>query len=1362
MKNNHTKIPKILMLCIALLFFVCNASWGQTTFSWDFGTTVEDLSPQGTDSHITVSSISRVNGGNSSTSTGTDNPSNGYSGASGDFHGKAATVSGAFNKNLSTYFEFTVNVEDGYVANIDYFGFGAQSDLSGPVYYGLYDGLGTFMGLQFSSSGSTWDIYDVSYANFPNPGFPIVGSTIFRLYGYGGSGGGGIVDWRIDDLTITLDVKPRPKVSMADQTICYLESAKIKILAGELPLNIRFKTKKDGIWVGGDGTEGNATIFTQTIASMSADSIVEIASADYGVFEFHLFDIIDANNLANIDPLTATVTVNPLPTASMEDQIICYDGGKAKIKVSGAPPLNIQFTTKKNGNPTGPFNRTIEASEIGPDSIVEIAPSDIGTFEFTFVSISDDNGCVNTSSSTPTATVKVNPLPTVSMEDQTICYLESAKVKVSGVAPLNIKFTTKKDGLWVVNSGGDPSNEHDAIIFNREIQAAEITDSIVNIASADYGVFEFHLISITDADDFENTAAVPPATVTVKHTVPTLLMDDQEICYGETAEIKISGEAPLDIKFNTEKNGLLVGEFNRHIEPSEIGADSVVKIASADFGEFRFELINITDKYGCVYTNADISGDPYFPAISAVVVVYSLPTVSISTTDLCEGKDVTLDFDGGTPPYTLVYTVNGANPSTIGLPASPLTVTGDTIITAGSAGAFEFELLSLTDANGCKDTAAPRTETITVKELPTVSIASKTNLCEGAGVQVAFTGTAAPFTLDYTVSVNQAAFVDPLTLGLPSPLTVYNSDTTIIGGSDGVFDFALVKLTDGDGCENTTPDTVRVIVASVAAPTVSMADQTICYGSSAEIFVTGAAPFDIQFKTKKNGEWVGGDGTEANATVFNRHIESTEVGVGGLVKIASEDSGEFEFYLINIKDDNGCENLTPVTAKVTVKELPTVSVSSTNICEGAGVKVTFTGTSSPFILDYTVGGVNPSTIGLPASPLTVSNSDTVIIGGSYGTFVFELVSLEEGSGCIDTVSRTETIIVEQTPVPTVSMANQEICYGDSASIAVTGSAPFDIKFKTKKNGDWVVEQGGNVNDENDAIIFNRHIAAEEITAGIAKIASADSGVFEFHLVSITDANGCENTAAVTATVKVNSLPTVSISTTALCEGKGVDLHFTGASPFTLEYTVNGVNPSTIGLPASPLTVVNSDTTIIAGSAGTFDFGLVKLTDGNGCKDNVARTETITVYPLPTVSVSKTEVCEGEGVEVTFTGKAPFTLDYTVNSVNPSTIGLPASPLTVSGNDTTIVAGSAGNAFVFDLVSLKDDNGCENLVVQTETIKVNPLPTVSVSTTTLCEGAGVQLDFTGTAPFTLEYTVDGNNPSTIGLPASPLTVYQTDT
>lgn len=172
---------------------------------------------------------------------------------------------------------------------------------------------------------------------------------------------------------------------------------------------------------------------------------------------------------------------------------------------------------------------------------------------------------------------------------------------------------------------------------------------------------------------------------------------------------------------------------------------------------------------------------------------------------------------------------------------------------------------------------------------------------------------------------------------------------------------------------------------------------------------------------------------------------------------------------------------------------------------------------------------------------------------------------------------------------------------------------------------------------------------------------------------------------------------------------------TGAGPWTIDYTLNGVAMTANGA-ASPIDLGNLEG----------DYILTLVTDVN-CSNAAAGTQTIFVNTLPTVTslTGGGTYCEGDPVNDIFadvTGASPWIINYTLDGT-PTTYSDPASPLNL------------GNAAGVYVVTGITDANCVTTANATQTIIVNPLPAVSAgSDFTICEADPAILNGSGAATY----------------------------
>lgn len=186
-----------------------------------------------------------------------------------------------------------------------------------------------------------------------------------------------------------------------------------------------------------------------------------------------------------------------------------------------------------------------------------------------------------------------------------------------------------------------------------------------------------------------------------------------------------------------------------------------------------------------------------------------------------------------------------------------------------------------------------------------------------------------------------------------------------------------------------------------------------------------------------------------------------------------------------------------------------------------------------------------------------------------------------------------------------------------------------------------------------------------------------------------ETNGCTSTAS--TTVSVIASPTLTVNSASICAGGSATLTANGVSTYTWTSPVSN-NASITVSPAS--TTVYTVSGNAAGCVGTF-----------------SATGTVTVTPLPTLTVSPASatICAGQSATLAVTGVTTQT--WTPGSQTSASISV--TPATTT---TYTVAGM--------------NSGCAN--TKTVVVTVNPLPTVTSASTSVCTGKTATLTASGTA------------------------------
>ena len=190
-------------------------------------------------------------------------------------------------------------------------------------------------------------------------------------------------------------------------------------------------------------------------------------------------------------------------------------------------------------------------------------------------------------------------------------------------------------------------------------------------------------------------------------------------------------------------------------------------------------------------------------------------------------------------------------------------------------------------------------------------------------------------------------------------------------------------------------------------------------------------------------------------------------------------------------------------------------------------------------------------------------------------------------------------------------------------------------------------------------------------------------------------NGC--TESISTTVVINPPPTLSVNNVTICEGETT----------TLTATPSQTGGSYLWSNGSTSQSINVNPTSSVSYTVTYSYA--------GCQPDTA-SGTITVTPLPNVSISPNAItiCEGESSTLTATPSQPGGT-YSWSPGGQTTSSITVNPLTSTSYTVTYTLGSC------------------TPVNSSATITVNPAPTVSVNDVTICDGDSAVLTATPSQP-----------------------------
>ena len=207
-------------------------------------------------------------------------------------------------------------------------------------------------------------------------------------------------------------------------------------------------------------------------------------------------------------------------------------------------------------------------------------------------------------------------------------------------------------------------------------------------------------------------------------------------------------------------------------------------------------------------------------------------------------------------------------------------------------------------------------------------------------------------------------------------------------------------------------------------------------------------------------------------------------------------------------------------------------------------------------------------------------------------------------------------------------------------------------------------------------------------------------------------SGCNGTTYVTlASWTVNPLPTASIAgTTNVCQNAPLlNVTFTGASgtaPYTFTYKIGMGSNQTVTTTSGNSVTVSAP----AGIVGDFAYALVSVKDNSStqCSQTQSGMVTITIKPLPVVSIPQNDLCTGKTLTLSPTTSGTWT------SSNPGIATV---------DDAGLVKGVSAGVVSFTFTNTA--TGCQ-ATTGNVTIKTTPSSNLTASKYDVCPNTEVSL------------------------------------
>jgi gliding motility-associated-like protein len=690
----------------------------------------------------------------------------------------------------------------------------------------------------------------------------------------------------------------------------------------------------------------------------------------------------DQNACTDILVDNVTISVNPVPAATLlADMTIC-PGGDAEIE--------IDITTVG-----GPYD--IEITDIGGTATTFVGVVDGDTFVFNpaasetyTLTLLTDNSTMAACSSMPMSAVDV----TIADLVQIVLPVDTLCADTGDEFQIEFEITGGDPTTYVVTptQGNDPGGSDPTIgapyIYTSGIlptgttETWEVTDGFgCAPATFDVGLFDCPIVTYSGTLDLTAQFICDDGVLCVTHNLDEILDGNDVLNYVIT---------------DSGVLGVLGTVYDISIANCwTVGVDLMIPADVAFDTQYYVAVIAGTD--------ANLDGLVDNLASSATSISEGVPVTFLDTPDasisgdatLCAGEDATLVVDfTGSMNYNFELLLDG-------VPQGPINgfdmVQYTEVVTA--PGVYTLNYINNTYCTG----VAAGSATVVVNPLPTVSISGGGIICEGDALDldIDLTGTA-PWDIIVTYDDGINPPVDTPVDGIAATPEIY------VATADG--SYSVTSVTDDNGCENSVA-TAAVVVDVNPLPTAIFAfgDSSLCTGSTIdlEFLLTGTGPWTLEYSVDAVAQPVIG-------SAVSPILET--IGTGG------------DYCIEQLADANGCLNTTQSCINVAEIPIPLADAGpDLNICSQIEAPV---GTPGDPTLDYLwTGDTQILSDAAVAQPLIDEFNDT------GANLVYNLTLTVEDSQC----SATDDVVVTIEFEP-IADAGPDVllCYGDTYQLGAIG------------------------------------------------------------------------------------------------------------------------------------------------------------------------------------------------------------------------------------------------------------------------------------------------------------------------------------
>jgi gliding motility-associated-like protein len=577
---------------------------------------------------------------------------------------------------------------------------------------------------------------------------------------------------------------------------------------------------------------------------------------------------------------------------------------------------------------------------------------------------------------------------------------------------------------------------------------------------------------------------------------------------------------------------------------------------------------------------------------------------------------------------SLTYSAGSSNGTIVRWEYSTVSPTSNFIGITNTSATQTYSNLSATTyyraivKNGECAEVASNVETITVRDLPSATIASSQTICEG---------TSANFTITVTNTFGQTFRVYYMIGSKLDSLErtgdgTYTLNTGTLTSSISITLLSIKQISGTPQCSQTLTGLINITVNELPKATYTSLPNSVCQGN--KITFT----FDVsKVKTTQNWTLTYSVNAPSSGSAASESTSGSGAGSFTITTTATVLPTTSTLTLGTITNTTtGCSS-TLNDAKVITVDPTTVGgtvSSSATVCKGSNSgTLTLSGnTGSVVRWEYSInGGSTWTTINNTNLTLAYSNITQTTV---YRAFV-------QSGVCSGANSGTVTITVNE--LPTATVTNTTICASNTANLSVTVGNTYGQSWTlTFAEGSTTRTLTGT---GDGTFTLTTNVLTATTVVSLKSIQISTGSVL------------CSNTLTGVGVVTVNALPTVSHDTApqTVCDGSPVDFtvninDVVAGQSWTVNYKINsGATNTKSGTGPGNFTITSPNFNNTSTTMRVDTIKIVSITNTTtGCNRTVTLTRTIEVYPKSiggTTSATVSPLCANSTTtsDITVTG-----------------------------------------------------------------------------------------------------------------------------